>query len=296
MKTGVETIARQSSASVRKPPHPGRTVKTPAVQIAQLIAGIAGVLAFLFFAIVHVPYKQQYPGNRELTRYAYLTDPPHMGFGSNELDGAAPISQQIDWTLLAFQLGIVCAATIACITLLSLLARRSATPASLTQEHEKVTPHSSTIRRAWDDWWAQRDRWVTGAVQTVLMVLFILCEIMFFTFRTSQEAGPERDGATTKTTTVEYGTPEPWFHFVVNPNERTYHAFRVNFFASSVGIALLGFAFYAVVWQIEKAKLPADRQLKWWNGSPTLVLCVWSAMVIFAVLWGMHPLYLEMSN
>jgi len=152
----------------------------------------------------------------------------------------------------------------------------------------------SILRQAWNDWWAQRDRWLTATVQGVLVVLFLICQLLFFSGGGSQHKGPERDGRTLKRTTVEYGFPAPWFHFVQNPDKRTFHSFKINFFASSVGIALVGFVFYGISWQIEKAKAAAaGRKVGWRQGSPVFVFCVWAAVVIAAVLFGMHPLTLE---
>jgi len=155
----------------------------------------------------------------------------------------------------------------------------------------------STIRRAWGDWWAQRDRRLTTTIQGILVVLFLACQFMFFSFNVSQDAGPIREGQTIKRTTIKYGFPSPWFHLVHNPDKRTFHTFQIDWFASSVGIALIGFLLYGVSWQIEKAKAAAaGQQLRWWNGSPEFVLCVWAAMVIFAVVFGMHPLYFDTSS
>ena len=116
-------------------------------------------------------------------------------------------------------------------------------------------------------------------------------------YHVSQDAGPKRGGQTLKRTVVEIGTPSPWFHLAHNLDERTFHAFRINYFASSVGIGLIGFLFYGASWQIEKALAAATgKQLRWWHGSPNVVLIAWASMVFSAVLFGTHPLYLNASN
>ena len=155
----------------------------------------------------------------------------------------------------------------------------------------------SMLRQAWDDWWAKRDRWLTRVVQSVLLLLFLFCEVLFFSYRVTQVAGAKREGRTIKRTIVMIGAPTPWFQFDHNPDARTFHAFKVNYFTSSVGFGLFGFLFYAASWQIEKAlATAAGKQLRWWHGSPNFVLIAWAAMVFFAVLLGMQPLYLNASS
>ena len=243
------------------------------------------VLAFLYFAIVHVPYRQQYPGNRELIRYAALTDPPHMGIGSNEF-GANPVSQQIDWALLAFQLGVVCAATVASIALLLLVGRRSAAPAGFTGKHEKGTRGSGVgrylgvhIRGGW--------AWVSssfpGVSSGVLVVLYLAGLWLFFT---SEGSGGPRFSRIQ----YEIGALTLWYEFEfaageLHGFEKDYeHRFRSQFNVLSPAWLVAATAFAALC-LYHRLRLRRAGKIGRWERPQTHAI-LWLALAAIGMLLG----------
>ena len=144
-----------------------------------------------------------------------------------------------------------------------------------------------TLRRAWDDWWAARDRWVTNGVQAVLGLVFIVCLIMYLSFHTQSEVLPESGGQRLRHTTITYGVPEPWFEFESYPDERTPFRWKIDWISTSTGIMLLGLVAWCVNWQIEKAKAKTSgKKLRWWDGSPNFAIAVWLVATVTAVVMG----------
>jgi len=152
-------------------------------------------------------------------------------------------------------------------------------------------PTRGTIGRAWDAWWGQRDRWFSNSVQAVLTVVFLACLLMYLNFQIS--SAPTPGDAKLRHTTVQLGSPSPWFHLETYPNPQTPFQWRLNYLSSSVLVLLLGFVAWYVCWQIEKAK--PDGQLLWLGSFNTIVI-FWFVVTMLAVAWGLHPIYLNLGR
>jgi tRNA A-37 threonylcarbamoyl transferase component Bud32 len=144
-----------------------------------------------------------------------------------------------------------------------------------------------TLRRAWDDWWAQRDRWITNSVQAVLCLVFVVCLIMYLSFQTSSERGSSADSQWQRHTTVTIGVPDPWFDWETYPDARTPFQWKIDWVSTSTGIMLIGFVAWCVNWQIEKAKAKSSgKKLRWWHGSPNFAIAFWAVATLMAVVAG----------
>ena len=285
VKTEVETITRQSNAAVREPVDRRHAATAPSFQIAQLIVGGAGVMAFLYFAIMHVPYKQTYPGNREWTRYASLTNPPNMSIGANGMDGD-PISQQINWTLLAFQLGIVCAATVASILLLSFVGRRSAVPVGSLRQHEKSTrsggSEPSLVAQVRGGWERLSDRF-PRAVSTVLLVIYVASMLLFYASHGSSGPGFSR-------IQYEIGAFMPWYEFEFaagkqhgfeHDYEHRFHS-RFNFLSPVWFVAASAFC---ALYQYHGMRLRRGHKTGRWD-RPSTHAVIWLVLAAIGMLLG----------
>jgi hypothetical protein len=154
-------------------------------------------------------------------------------------------------------------------------------PASLRQKLR------GTLGRAWDDWWAERDRWFTNGVQVVLSVVFIVCLILYISFYTRSERLPETDGKRLRHTIVTFGVPDPWFKYETYPDTRTPFQWEIDWISTSTGIMLLGFVAWCANWQIEKAKAKlTGKQLRWWHGSPNFAIAIWGVFTLAAIVMG----------
>jgi ankyrin repeat protein len=137
-------------------------------------------------------------------------------------------------------------------------------------------PPSGTLARAWHEWWAERDRWFTVAVQTVLILLHFVCLIMFLSFGFSG-----RDVEGRRATSVRIGLPSPWFTYETYPEPNVPFRQHIDFFSSSLLVAAVGFLAFYVYWRIEKTK--ADFKPGFWN-TPKPMLIVWAMLAVAAIV------------
>ncbi len=137
-------------------------------------------------------------------------------------------------------------------------------------------PPSGTLARAWHEWWAERDRWFTRAVQTVLMLLHFICLIMFLSFHFSG-----RDVEGRRAVSVRIGTPSPWFTYETYPEPNVPFRQHINLLASSLLVAAIGLLAYYVHWRIEKTK--AESKLGFLS-SPKAMLIVWATLAVAAIV------------
>jgi tRNA A-37 threonylcarbamoyl transferase component Bud32 len=170
-------------------------------------------------------------------------------------------------------------------------ARKAAQMSGAPQSDSAITsrpPRSpSAIRMAWDDWWAERDRWLTTGVQSVLGIGFFVCLILYISFYSSSERLPDTDGQRLRHTIVTIGVPDPWFKWETYPDKRTPFQWRIDLVSTSAGIMLLGFLGWCLNWQIEKAKANATgKQLRWWHGSPNFAIAIWGVFTLAAIVIG----------
>lgn len=145
-----------------------------------------------------------------------------------------------------------------------------------------------TLGRAWDDWWADRDRWLTNVVQLVLCLMFLACFIMFLSFHWSSEP-LSIEGAKKVRSITEFGWPGPWLVFETHPSQYVPFRWKINWFSSSGAAMLLGFLAVCVNWQIEKAKAETNgTALRWWHGSPAAAFgfLICAIVCCFAVALG----------
>ncbi len=137
-----------------------------------------------------------------------------------------------------------------------------------------------TLGQAWDEWWADRDRWLTWTVLALLLAVHIGCLAMFLTLRGGGGYDSGRPSAW-----HHVGWPTPWFVYElgVEPNV----AFRrtINLLSSSVLIAGIGMLAWYAFWRIQHVR--DARNARFWRtiGSPTAVLILWIlAGAAFAML------------
>ncbi|HEY3394277.1 MAG TPA: hypothetical protein VGK58_16305, partial [Lacipirellulaceae bacterium] len=127
-----------------------------------------------------------------------------------------------------------------------------------------------TLGRAWDEWWAERDRWFTRGVLCVLLVVHIGCLAMFLTLRGGGGYDSGRPSAW-----PHVGWPIPWFVYErgVEPNV----AFRrtTNLLSWSILVAGIGMLAWYAFWRIQLVR--DARNARFWQtiGSPTAVLIAW---------------------
>ena len=152
-----------------------------------------------------------------------------------------------------------------------------------------------TLGRAWDDWWTERERWVTKLVQTVLLLVFIACLWVWVGFRTKSNLLPANEGERLRETTFEFGVQgSPWFRFHMNPSGDPGWNWDINWISWSSAIMLLGFLAWCVSWQIEKTQANATgTMLRWWHGSPNLAIIIWLVLTILALALGHSPLFMK---
>ena len=150
----------------------------------------------------------------------------------------------------------------------------------------------STLGHAWDGWWAERDRWFTNSVQTALGLMFIGCLIMYLSFYTKSERS--QGDPNLRSIIVNYGVPSPWFHLETYPEPNVPFRWTINWFSSSSAVMLLGVALWYVTWQIEKAKAAVAGKRPHWSSSPKAMASTLAVLTVCAVIWGFHPIYLNL--
>lgn len=134
------------------------------------------------------------------------------------------------------------------------------------------------IRRAWDEWWSEKDRWFAISVQAVLVVLHLLCMIFFLSFNiTNRSEGGQ------KAFKFLLGVPTSWFRFEINDGTQRGFSSSFNLLTSSVLMGLIGIACYYAVWRIEQARNP---KTSGWN-KPQVIIAFWGIMAAIAIGAGM---------
>ncbi|HAV63095.1 MAG TPA: hypothetical protein DCY13_12115, partial [Verrucomicrobiales bacterium] len=96
------------------------------------------------------------------------------------------------------------------------------------------------LGQAWRDWWSERAKWFAVSVQTVLVILHLLC--LFAFFGTNMKNRWTEDGHRQFTYTV--GASDPWFKFETYPTENTPFRFGFHPLSGSVLFVVVGFAVY----------------------------------------------------
>lgn len=155
---------------------------------------------------------------------------------------------------------------------------------SAPRDSDSRTP--GMLRQAWNLWWAERDRWITNAVQSTLVVVFLVCMFMYLGFHnTGERLGDAKvDSEPLYHKTVVCGVPGPWLEFESYPDEKTPFRWKIDWISSSTGIMLLGFLAWCLNWQIERAKAHSSgKQLRWWHGSPNFAIALWGVGTVTVV-------------
>lgn len=150
-------------------------------------------------------------------------------------------------------------------------------PLARSQRDEPALPRG-TLRRAWDDCWAERDRTLTLFVQTTMGLTFAFCLIAFLSFHVNIKNVPDAKGQPIRHTIVVCGqSSSPWFRLEMNPAGNPGGKWEIILSSWSLAIMLAGFVAWGVMWEIEKARQKAvGKQPRWWNGSPILALLLWA--------------------
>jgi hypothetical protein len=156
-----------------------------------------------------------------------------------------------------------------------------------------------TLGSAWDDWWAERDRWVATAVQVLLAIVIGLLLLTFIGLWSSSKLVQQEDGKFLRQTVVEVGAPNsPWFRLEVNPDGKPGWNWAILLNSWSWLVLLVLHVAWCVNWQIEKVKAKAKgKELRWWKGSPQFGAALWltfSAVAVSAAFGtGALPQYLD---
>lgn len=140
-----------------------------------------------------------------------------------------------------------------------------------------ATPDAvAPLRKAWRDWWAERDRWVAISVQTALVLGHLACLLAFFgtSIKNHWETGASRQFSYT------VGAIEPWYRFEIH--SQGFHS-GIDFLSGSMLFLIAGFALYFVCWRIEKARKPSAG---WWS-SPAPLALFWGLWAVAAIGMGM---------
>lgn len=133
------------------------------------------------------------------------------------------------------------------------------------------------LRRAWDEWWSERDRWVVVSVQIVLVVLHLICMLAFLNFYTSRTMAGDKPQFQ-----FWMGSPSPWYRLEINQGDKLGFSSGFYPFTWSVLMGLIGWALYYAVWRIEKAR---DPNASWWNRPEVLMSC-WGLLAVGGVVFG----------
>ncbi len=146
------------------------------------------------------------------------------------------------------------------------------------------------LRKAWNEFWAGRNLWLTKVVQSILGLAFVLAFFLFISFSTrSTVVYPTPGGPGVRATFVSFGTPSPWFELSQNAGGTTGYGFqwRILWYSSANVVMLLGLLAYWITYQIEKAK-PDFKSSRF--GSPTAVTLMVGAVAVLCILVGHLPL------
>ncbi|MBW8038725.1 MAG: serine/threonine protein kinase [Planctomycetes bacterium] len=133
---------------------------------------------------------------------------------------------------------------------------------------------TSTVGRAWQQWWAERDKHTTKAIKTVLAVVYFFCLLAFFGFSGS---GSASEG----TFKHEIGFPSPWF--TIEKHESGHNA--VVHLSSAWIVAGIGFLVYYMYWRIKRTEGIVGKL-----DSPRGQLIIWAVLAVIAMSIGFVPL------
>ncbi len=126
------------------------------------------------------------------------------------------------------------------------------------------------LGQAWDEWWAERDRWFTRTVLAVLVLVHVACLGMFLALRGGGGYDSGRRSAW-----HHVGWPSPWFVFELGTEPNVAFRRTIDLLSSSILIAVGGMLAWYIFWRIQ---LVRDlRNARFWRtiGSPTAVLTAW---------------------
>jgi hypothetical protein len=138
-------------------------------------------------------------------------------------------------------------------------------------EKESVTQTSrGTLGQAWDEWWAERNRWLTWTVLAVLLAVHIACLGMFLALRGGGGFDSGRPSAW-----HHVGWPTPWFVYELGVEPAVAFRRTINLLSSSILIAGIGMLAWYAFWRIQLVR--DARSARFWRtiGSPTAVLIAW---------------------
>jgi hypothetical protein len=154
------------------------------------------------------------------------------------------------------------------------------------------TTDLSPLRKAWNEWWAGRNQWLTKVVQNILGLAFVLSFFLFISFSTrSTVLYPTPGGPGVRASFVSFGTPSPWFELSQNAGGTTGPGvqWRILWYSSANVVMLLGLLAYWISFQIEKAK-PDFKPSRF--SSPTAVFSMVGAVAVLCIILGHFPLLL----
>jgi hypothetical protein len=149
--------------------------------------------------------------------------------------------------------------------------RSQAAAAAVTMDQPPSPSAQGTILRAWEDWWAERDGWLTRGVLTVLLVVHVACFAMFSALG---GGGGYEDGRAFAWHHV--GWPTPWFVYELGKEPNVYFQRTINFLASSMLIAAVGMLAWYAFWRIQLVRDASHARLWRTIGSPTAIFILWA--------------------
>ncbi len=134
---------------------------------------------------------------------------------------------------------------------------------------------TSTVGRAWQQWWSERDRHTTKAIKAVLLVVYVICLLAFF--------GPHGSVQFPKGTfKYEVGFPSPWFTL---EKYESGHSFFVTLSSAWI-VAAVGFIACYAYWRIKRTEGSSLGRLD----SPRAQGIIWAVFAIIAMSVGFVPL------
>ena len=99
---------------------------------------------------------------------------------------------------------------------------------------------ASTLKTAFAGWWAERNHWLANGAKAILLIVYVSCIVMFFTFHNEWRADEWKG---------EIGQPSPWF--VSHHKPKSFYRSELQFDSSSWLVAGVGFLAYYAYWRIK---------------------------------------------